>query len=574
MLKSLKIKNYALIENIEVSFGKGLNIITGETGAGKSILIGALGMILGERATTETIRKGTKKTIVEAVFDVSNNSTMKKLLEQNNFDWDDELIIRREVSVKGNNRNFVNDTPATLGFIKEIGNLLVDIHGQHEHQSLLRPGTHIKMLDEYGNYGELLNEYKEQYQSFETFLRELKELKEKEDFLKEKRELYEFQLKEIDEISPEEKEDEKIEGELKILENAERILELTESAYSELYENEGAITDRLGFILNALNELARYDESLQEKYAETESAFAILDEVARFLASYKSKIELDPERLEELRERFAAINRLKKKYGGSLEAVLSYREKINSEKNIADNFEEEIKKLQEEIERKRNQLLNIGKRLSEARQAAGKNLKAEIQNSLKYLGIESAIFETNIERENAPETDPAFADENGKRIKLFANGIDKVEFLISTNLGESPMPLSKVASGGEISRIMLAIKSSLAKNEKLPLLIFDEIDAGVSGRIARKVGKALKELSRFHQIIAITHLPQIAAMSDNHYRVSKTSLDGRTVSTIEKVDAEEKLKEVAKLLSGETVTESALASARELIDYAEKEIKI
>ncbi len=565
MLTSLRIKNYALIEDVEVNFGEGLNIITGETGAGKSILIGAMGMILGDRATAEVIRRGTNKSILEAVFDVSGNEKIRRLLEENDYDYSDELILRREISLKGTNRNFVNDTPATLNFIKEVGNLLVDIHGQHEHQSVLRTQTHIEMLDEFGDYGDLLLEYEENYKLLNSLNKELKDLTEKEALLKEKKELYEFQLKEIEEVSPEPDEDETIESELKILENAEQILNLSEEVYLELYESENSLTERLGSVIGKLETLAEFDKEFSDKISEAEGALSVLDDIARTLASYKSKIEVDPERLEEMRERLGSLNLLKKKYGGTISAVLNYKEKISKEYETAVNFSDKKEKLSGEIEKLKNKLLAIGTKLSEERKKTAEKLKQNIESSLQDLGISHAVFETKVEQVESAGIEDLSVKTGSRAIRLFKNGIDKVEFFISTNQGEDPKPLVKVASGGEISRIMLAMKSSLAKNDKLPLLIFDEIDTGVSGRIARKVGAELKNLSRFHQIIAITHLPQIAALADRHFKVEKYSFEGRAVSGIRELSEQEKLEEIASLLSGETVTDSALSSAKELL---------
>ncbi len=565
MLTTLRIKNYALIENLEIDFYNGLNIITGETGAGKSILIGALNVLLGERTSADVIRKGASRAVIEAVFEIKGNRKVKNLLKENEFDNSDYLILRRELSSKGLNRNFVNDTPARLNIIKEIGNLLVDIHGQHEHQSLLKTKNHIEMLDEFGDYSGVLNNYKDNYSALLSLVKEFDELVRKEKSLKEKSELYEFQLKEIEEISPEGGEDEKIEGELKILENAERILELTENIYGELYDSENSITERLGNLVRKLNELTRFDSSLTDTVNETEGALSVLDDVARTIISYKNRIELDPERLEELRERLGSLNLLKKKYGGTLNAVLEYQEKIRKEYELSVDFSERKEKLLNKINLLTGKLKETGILLSQKRKETALRLKKDVESTLKELGINEGVFVTEFDFEKTDKEDFFTVEIKGGKYRLLKNGLDKVEFLISTNLGEEPKPLAKVASGGEISRIMLAMKSSLAKNDKLPLLIFDEIDVGVSGRIARKVGEKLKNLSSFHQIITITHLPQIAAFADHHFKVEKKTLDGRVISRVRKLNDDEKIREIASLLSGENVTDSALISAKELL---------
>jgi len=564
MLKSLQIKNYALIENLFVEFGSGLNIITGETGAGKSIIIGAMGLLLGGRASSDVVRKGSQKSIIEGIFDVKGNAKVRRLLSMNDLDDLDELILRREISIKGNNRIFVNDTPVNLSLLKEIGFLLVDLHGQHEHQSLLRQETHIEMLDEFGDYSTKLKEYRKGYQQLNNKLNEQKDLLQKESLLKEKKELYKYQLKEIDSVSPEEDEDEQINSELNILENAERILELGNSLYSELYESEGSIAERLANIITRMNELVRIDNNFSEKIDELENALALVQDVSDNLVKYIDRVELDPQRLEELRERLGAINLLKKKYGGSIKSVLEYREKIGQEFDSAVNFDERIESLEKEIAELRVKIGAIASEISEERKKTAASLQMEIEKSMKFLGIKDGKFEVRFIRKASDGFDNYIIVDNEK-VKAFPNGADVVEFFISTNLGEDPKPLVKIASGGEVSRIMLALKTSLAKNDKLPLLIFDEIDTGVSGKIASKVGSMMKDLAEFHQIIAITHLPQIAALSEHHFSVYKITSDGRVVSGIKKLNETEKIHEVAKLISGEEVTENALLSAKELI---------
>lgn len=578
MLKSLLIKDYALIENISIEFGKGLNIITGETGAGKSILIDAMSLLLGERATNEVIRKGAAKSIVEGIFDVSNNIKIKKIMDENEIDFADELIMRRELSVKGSNRCFVNDTPVTLNLIKELGNLLVDLHGQHEHQSLLRTETHIEFLDDFSNNQILVDEYRKEFNFLNNIISQLNSLKEKEKIIKEKKDLYEFQIKEIDSVSPQIDEDKEIENELNILENSEKLLELTNSIYEKLYEEEEAAFVKLSKVKNEINEIQKIDKTFSDTFNEIENALTLIKDAASFVRDYKSKIDLDINSLEEKRERLASLNLLKKKFGGSLKYIIEYRDKISKEVQIADNFEEEISKLEKLIEQQRMKCGELAFSISEKRKETIKIIKKELVEVLKELGISNGSFDVKISQEVLSDKDtskPAndknnFIIYNNKKYLPNSRGFDQIEFFISTNLGEDPKPLAKVASGGEVSRIMLALKTILAKNDKLPLLIFDEIDTGVSGRIAQKVGYAIKSLSEYHQIIAITHLPQIAGFADEHYAVEKNTLDGRVVSSIRKLNDKERIEEVAKLMSGETITEASLKGARELINAKQK----
>lgn len=565
MLSSLLIKDYALIENIEVEFGKGLNIITGETGAGKSILIDAMGLLLGERASTEVVRKGADKSVVEGVFEITGNKKVQSILIQNEIENNAQLIVRREVSLKGTNRCFLNDTPVTLNLIKEVGDLLVDLHGQHEHQSLLRSETHIEMLDEFANMEKSLADYRKHFDDLAKLQKDLKELKQKEVILREKRELYEFQIKEIDSVSPQEDEEEKLNDELRILQNSEKLLSLNNDIYTIIYDSEDSLHDRLAEVKNWLSELSNIDRSFNEKVNECESALALLNEISSFVRTYKDKIDLDPKRLEEIRERLGALTLIKKKFGGSLKAVIEHRKKIGAEFELAENFSSKINELEDKVKQSRKNCGELAKKLSSERKTVSKKIKKEIEEVLKYLGISDSNFQVRIENEIADDSNENYVIVSSAKYKYDCNGYDKIEFYVSTNLGEDPKPLVKVASGGEVSRIMLALKSILAKSDKLPILIFDEIDTGVSGRIAQKVGQALKSLADYHQIIAITHLPQIAGLSHLHFAVEKKKLGDRVVSSIRKLNERERIEEVAKLMSGEKVTEAALNGARELM---------
>lgn len=565
MLKSLEIKDYALIDHINVEFGKGLNIITGETGAGKSILIDAMSLLLGERASTEVVRKGAQKSFVEGIFDVELNKKVKSLLEEHEIEFQSELIIRREISLKGSNRCFVNDSPVPLNIVKELGDLLVDLHGQHEHQSLLRTETHIDFLDEFSSNEKLLSDYKNLYKKLLSRQNELKELRSKEDSLKEKKEIYNFQLKEIDIVNPQPDEDELISSELNILENSEKLLELTDDVYNKLYEDEPSVIDLLGETKHKLNQLATIDKTFLESEGECDSALAIVKELANSLRSYKSKIDVDSDEVGEKRERLGSINLLKKKYGGSLQKVIEYRDRINSEINLAENFSTEISKIETEIDTLRKAAGTAAGTLSSSRKKQALKVEVEVKKVLSQLGIVNAEFKVNFVLSNADNANDNFIWVKNKKYRCSENGIDEIEFYISTNAGEDVKPLVKVASGGEVSRIMLSLKTILAKSDKLPLLIFDEIDTGVSGRIAQKVGAALKDLASFHQIISITHLPQIAGMADTHFAVEKKQVDNRAVSSIKKLSDDERIIEVAKLISGEELSKASIESAKQLI---------
>jgi len=564
-----------LIDEIEIGFESGLNVLTGETGAGKSTIIEALNLILGERASADVVRKGADKTVVEGVLQVSANRKLRKLLEENQIEWGDELLLRREVSLKGQSRCFVNDTPTTLAILSQVGDLLVDLHGQHQHQSLLKVETHVDQLDEYGGTGSLLSDFQRSYDRLKGLLTKLHELQQREQQLKEKRDLYEFQMKEIDAVNPQPGEEEELLQELKILENAERLFEVTSQLYGLLYDSENSIHDQLASVNRMLEELLRIDNAFEETVKEASSLQAVVGELAKTIQDYRSRIEFNPARLEQARERLGSLSLLKKKYGGSLDSVLEHRRRIGAEVDLAETFDEALKKLQDDIEQERVISSEAAQKLSSKRKQAAQRLNKSIVEELAHLGIPSATFEARIENRKL-SSGLASADSSpyvmlGKTAyETTAKGIDFVEFFISTNIGEDLKPLAKVASGGEISRIMLALKSILAKADRLPLLIFDEIDIGISGRIAQAVGTSLKNLSKFHQIIVITHLPQIAGAADQHYVVEKVEAGGRAFTRIRKLSLDDRVREVARLLSGEKVTDAGLKGARELIGSVSK----
>ncbi len=576
MLKTLLIKNYALIEEIGVEFESGLNIITGETGAGKSILIDALSLVLGGRANSDVIRRGADKAVVEALFGMSGNKRVKDLIQGQDLEVGHELILRREISAKGHNRCFVNDTPVTLSLMQAVGDLLVDLHGQHDHQSLLRVETHIDLLDDFGGLSGLREEYAASYDRLTQSFTELEELQARERQLRERKDLYEFQIQEIDAMMPQRGEEEALETELRILENSEKLFEATSHLHQVLYEGEQAVYDQLVLARNQLEDLSRIDKTFDDVKNECASAVAIVSEVAKFIQSYNSKIEFNPERLEQIRDRLGKLSLLKKKYGGSVDAIIEHREKIGQEFALAENFEGEMKKLKERIEGERRTCSAAAQRLSAKRREHVGRIDNSVVAELAKLGISNARFDVKVENRlmgktnGSPQPLRAYVKLGREFYEATPKGIDMVEFHISTNLGEDLKPLVKVASGGEISRIMLALKTILAKSERLPLLIFDEIDVGVSGRIALAVGKSLKSLSQFHQVIAITHLPQIAGLADTHFVVEKLEREKRTRTRLRKLELEERVEEVAKLMSGTQITDAGIKGARELMGLARK----
>ncbi|HIG76339.1 MAG TPA: DNA repair protein RecN [Bacteroidetes bacterium] len=566
MLRSLYIRDYALIEELEVEFDSGLNIITGETGAGKSILLGALKLLLGERASTEALRTGAKKAIIEGVFDNADEGRLPSLLESHQIEPDPTglLTIRREVSERGS-RAFLNDTPATLDVLREVAANTIDLHGQHEHQSLLRTETHVELLDNFGGLGGLLSTYRERYAALAALMSERADLVKRKDDLAKQKELYGFQIEEIDRVAPIVGETDELEAERRVLENAETLYESTAALYENLGESDEALYDRLVVVRNQLQDLARIDASFEDTLADVRSAEVTLKEAMQFLQDYNARIEFNPERLDEIRERLGELDYLERKYGGTIEAVLAHREEIGHAFELAANFDGAIARLDERIEEGKAALSRAAYRLSQKRHEVAERIERMIAVELAGLGMPHARFEVRFTHQDDADGWVLLGTE-GRRVAAFPAGVDLVEFYISANVGEDPKALAKTASGGEISRIMLALKTILAKSERLPILVFDEIDVGISGPIARRVGESMRGLASYHQIIAITHLPQIASLGDVHFSVEKQIADGRTKTRIHKLDEAERAEAVAQLLAGTDLTEAALRSARELID--------
>ncbi|MEF8816355.1 MAG: DNA repair protein RecN [Salinibacter sp.] len=571
MLQSLSVRDYALIEELEMEFGSGLNIITGATGAGKSILIGALRMILGERANTDVVREGTSKAVVEGIFDDADTARIRAVLEKNEIPTGPlpRVILRRRITDRGS-RGFVNDTPATLDVMRAVAGELIDLHGQHEHQSLLHTETHLRLLDSFGGLGGLVESYQAKREQVAELVEEREALAARERELRQQKELYEFQIEEIDAVDPQPGEEEELRAEQRVLENAEHLYASTKELYERLFESEEALHDQLVVSRNDLQDLARIDDAFEDHVDEIESARIMVSELANFLQDYNAHVEFDPERLQEIRERTTEIEKLKRKYGGTLEAVLEHRREIGEKYELAQDFEGNLERLDAQIEDAKADLTDVAQRLSQKRREVATRIEDAILDELGTLGMPNSQFEVRFTRKEEPDgwIQPDDADAN---YRAFRKGVDQVEFFISTNVGVSPMPLAEVASGGEISRIMLALKTILAKSERLPILVFDEIDVGISGNMARRVGESMHDLARYHQIITITHLPQIAALGDRHYKVQKIVEDGTTKTTIHRLDEDEQATQVASLISGEDITDAALESARQLMAAGERE---
>lgn len=572
MLNGLNIRNFTLIDSLDITLHPGLNIITGETGAGKSIIVDALLLLFGERGSTEYVRKGAPKAVIEGTFSIAGNTFVRRFIQDHEFDsHSDELLLRREISDKGVSRSFINDTPATLNLTKELGNFLVDFHGQHEHQSLLKSEFHVHFLDTFDEIPRLLAEYQTAWTTLKKQLQELAELSAKELSLREQAELRAFQLQELEQVNPERGEEQDLEEELSRREHAEQLFDLTHQLSAVLYESEQSVRDGLSIARKILDDLSNIDKVYAEFRSECQSAIVLVEEIVKFTQRYHNEIAFEPERLEEIRHRLLQLSRLRKKYG-TMDDLFEKWDALKAEQQLTENFEEEIQKRQKEIVEQRIIVGKTGERLSKARQKAASRLEGIIIASLQNLGMPHIRFSIKFDRYRLPQ--PGQGNELYGTIEkdtitehfvAFAHGLDDVEFLIAANPGEELKPLARIASGGEISRVMLALKQGLAESNRLPLMVFDEIDTGISGRIAQKVGKVMRELSKVPQIIAITHQPQIAAFANAHILVEKIQTATATQITARVLSNEEHIREVARLLSGEEITGAALQSAEELI---------
>jgi len=562
MIESIYVKDFALIDELEIIPGPGLNIITGQTGAGKSILIGALNMILGERADTDTIRHGAQKAVAEALIRVGEHEPIRRVLEEAEVEYREVLILRREIRSAAS-RAFVNDTPVPVGVLKKIGDLLVDLHGQHDHQLLLREEHHREVVDGLRQVKPALLAYQEQYRRVSEFRKSLQKLRKQEKELLEKQELYRFQLKELETAQPDAEEYEQLEQEMRLLDNAEELDQKAAVVVEAGSESEANIEDLLAVMGSALEDLAAIESGFEGYLQEFNAARISIREAVRYAERYRSGIEFNPQRLEFLRSRQADLRKLEKKYGKGIEELAEYMDELRLNLNLADNYDIEIDKLESKVD---NSLIDLRLRaiaLHDIRVDAAGKLGAQIVAELKKLGIVHARFETRVDWLTDGN---GWIEINGETISCTENGADDVRFYISTNKGEIPKPLSKTASGGEISRIMLALKSILAMEQSLPVMIFDEIDTGISGEVAEQVGQTMRRLASKCQILAITHQPQIASQAHHHFKVSKQEEEERTITHIHKLDDEQHIREVATLMSGATVSESALRSARELIE--------
>ena len=550
MLTELNIKNFAIIDSLNITFEKGFNVLTGETGAGKSIIVDAVDLVLGGRASSEMIRSGCEEAVVEAAFDISDVKGVSEKLGEMGIEKDDNLVIKRTLSASGKNKVFINGSMATIAMLSDVGEFLVDIHGQHEHQTLIKVERHIDVLDEYAALGPLRQEMSEIYSEWNRVKDELESLKSSEADKEKKVDLLRFQSDEIEKAALKVDEDEELLEERKLLSNAGRLYESANTALEILYLQSGSALELIKKAGSNVTDISIIDESMRVTLDAINSASASIEDAALTLRDYVGRISFDPERLNEIEERLDLIGRLKRKYGNTVSEILKYREEVDRELDGIERAEERIGELEREGERLKDKGLKVAETLSERRKKGSDELTKKVVKELSDLGMKKAIFEVKMERLN----------------DISAKGSDKVEFLLSSNPGEATKPLSKIASGGELSRIMLALKKVLANPTGAPTMVFDEVDSGIGGGIAEVVGRKLREVAEGRQVLCITHLAQIAAMADLHYAVSKGENKGRTTTTVSRLSGDERVDEVARMLGGMTITEATKRHAEEMIN--------
>ena len=551
MLTDLSIKNVAIIDTLHVAFHPGLTVLTGETGAGKSIIIDAVNLVLGERATSDLIRTGADEASVEAVFDLTDAPAAVAALAEMGIDSDGELLVKRTLSRAGKNRVFLNGSPATLGVLAESTRQLVNIYGQHESQTLLKTDNHLELLDDFAGLAERVASFRALYDDYQDATAALQRLAEGEREAVRRLDLLSFQCEEIAKAALKPGDDEALEQERQLLAHAERLLAVSQGGYDILYGGEGALLGQLRRVLQSVSEIRGIDATLAPVVESLESGYATLEDAALTLRDYAGRIEADPERLAAIDDQLDLIGRLKKKYGGTIEEILAYKREIDAELSLLSDREGSMAALQERRDRAAAALRSHGAELTRQRQAAAERLAAAMTGELQQLAMANARFTVQLAAVDEPRP----------------NGFDRAEFMFAPNPGEAPKSLARIASGGELSRLMLALKQVHPQSD-VPTLIFDEVDTGIGGATSALVGQKLQRVAQGQQVLCITHLPQVAAGGDHHLRVEKRVQDGRTSTAVVLLDAEERTRELARMLGGVTITDTTLAHARELISQS------
>jgi DNA repair protein RecN (Recombination protein N) len=550
MLTELRIRDFAVIRRLSIRLGAGLNVLTGETGAGKSIIVGALSLLLGQRASSDVVRVGADRAEVEGVFDVADNADAHAALARHGIEPEDGLlIIRREISATGRGRVWINGAASTVSIIADIGSVLVDLHGQHEHQSLLQPRQQRALLDAYSSAAGLAAEVRRQHERLRDARARLQQLDAHVREVEQRADFLRFQLEEIERAKVEAGEEEVLEVEARRLSHAGELATIAETLHVELYAAEASVAVRVAEVRRLLDQLVRIDPTLQEWQEVVSNALFGLEELGRVMGSYASSVEHDPARLDVVRRRQDLIFRLRRKYGPELSDVLRTAESARAELAALDSSALDQHEIGREIASAEAALGEAARALSDERVRGAAALSAEIAAALPELGMGSARFIIELE----------------PLLEIASHGAEDVEFRIAVNAGFEPRPLARVASGGELSRVMLALKTALARLDGIPTLVFDEVDAGIGGRVANQVGEKLKRVAADHQVFVITHLPQIASRGDHHLLVQKADEDGVTTTAVSTLEGDDRVHELARLLGGDPESRTSLQHALEML---------
>lgn len=550
MLVELRIRDYAVVEDLTLELGPGLNVLTGETGAGKSIIVGALSLLLGERASSDVVRAGAERASVEAVFDVEGSPYVRERVEEAGLRLEDGLLIlRREVAAEGRNRAWVSGSPTTAGIVGELGSALVDLHGQHEHQTLLRSNDQRTILDAFAGAEEIAREVAEAHGTLSRLRAELERREERRRDVESRADFLRFQLSEIDEARLAPGEDEALEEESHRLEHSEELVRGAADLHDALYGTDDSIADRLAEARDRLGRLTRYDPSLETESSRLDEAWHVLSDVGRRLGAYASDVDHDPDRLSEIRARLDRIFRLKRKYGPELADVLETAQRVRGELADLDEADHDLDLLRRDIAAADARLTDAAARLTASRLAAGRSLAEAVGEVLPEVGLTGATFEVALKT----------------RETIGADGAEGVAFLVSPNPGFDPMPLARIASGGELSRVMLALKSILADVDRVPVLVFDEIDAGIGGTVATAVAAKLAEVAGRHQVFVVSHLAQVASRARSHLLVEKRATGKTTTTRVRELTGDARVEEVARMLGGDPESETSRDHAREML---------
>ena len=555
MLLEISIKNFAIIESISLNFEKGMTVLTGETGAGKSIIIDAMNMMLGARATTEVIRHGAPKAEIEGLFSIESNRALEEIFDEQGLELSDEIIIRREILQNGRSISRVNGQMVNLSVLRTIGQQLVDIHGQHDQEELMRPHRHIQMLDEFGDtsFFELKEAYQMSFDNYRRMRKQVLDIKKNQQEHKARIEMLEFQMAEIEAANLKAGEDVTLNQERDRLLNHKHIADTLTNAYSMLDNEEFSSLANVRSAMNDMESLEEFDPEYREISSSLSESYYVLEDITKRLESILDDLDFDGNRLMQVESRLDLIHTITRKYGGSVDDVLEYFAKITDEYNLLTGNNLSSEDMEIELKKLEKNLVDLAGQVAQARHKIAQDLEAEIKQELQDLYMEKAEFQVRFSQG-----------------KFSREGNESVEFYISTNPGEDFKPLVKVASGGELSRLMLAIKSAFSRKEGKTSIVFDEVDTGVSGRVAQAIAQKIHKIGQNGQVLAISHLPQVIAIADYQFFIEKISNEHSTVSTVRLLTVEERIEEVAKMLAGENVTEAALTQARELLQSKEK----